>query len=32
MDMHWADKAAERVIKEKGSKSSYVCASGITPS
>ena len=32
MDMHWADKAAERVIKEKGNKSGYVCASGITPS
>src|SRR3989344_6938140 len=29
---HWADVTAERVIKEKGSKKLYVCASGITPS
>ena len=29
---HWADLAAERVIKEKGNKKKYVCAAGITPS
>ena len=29
---HWADVTAEKVIKEKGSKKLYVCASGITPS
>src|SRR3989344_1631673 len=31
-DSFWADLAAERVIKEKGNKSKYTCASGITPS
>ncbi len=29
---HWADVAAERVIKEKGDKLSYTLAAGITPS
>jgi len=29
---HWADLAAENVIKDKGNKKQYVCASGITPS
>jgi lysyl-tRNA synthetase class 1 len=29
---HWADIAAEKIIREKGEKSSYTCASGITPS
>lgn len=29
---HWADLYAERVIREKGPKEQYVCASGITPS
>ncbi len=29
---HWAYSAAERVIKEKGNKKLYVCASGISPS
>ena len=28
----WADELAERIIKEKGDKKEYVCASGITPS
>lgn len=28
----WADQIAERIIKEKGKKKEYVCASGITPS
>ncbi|MFH1787186.1 MAG: lysine--tRNA ligase [archaeon] len=28
----WADQIAERIIKEKGNKKEYVCASGITPS
>lgn len=30
--VHWADFAAERIIREKGDKDSYVVASGITPS
>src|SRR3989338_1694684 len=30
--LHWADQAAERIIKEKGDKASYTVASGITPS
>src|SRR3989338_2794278 len=30
--LHWADQAAERIIKEKGDKASYCIASGITPS
>lgn len=29
---HWADQYAERIIREKGEKDAYVCASGITPS
>jgi lysyl-tRNA synthetase class 1 len=29
---HWADIYAEKVIREKGPKEQYVCASGITPS
>ncbi len=28
----WADAIADKIIKEKGSKKVYVCASGITPS
>ena len=28
----WADAIADRIIKEKGGKSEYVCASGVTPS
>ncbi|MBU3923750.1 MAG: lysine--tRNA ligase [Nanoarchaeota archaeon] len=28
----WADAIADRIIKEKGEKDEYVCASGITPS
>ncbi len=29
---HWADTYAERVIRERGEKKQYTCASGITPS
>ncbi|MBW2979795.1 lysine--tRNA ligase [Candidatus Woesearchaeota archaeon] len=29
---HWADSIAERVIHQRGDKSKYVCASGISPS
>ena len=29
---HWADQMAERIIREKGDKECYTCASGITPS
>ena len=29
---HWADITAEKVIREKGDKPLYTCASGITPS
>jgi lysyl-tRNA synthetase class 1 len=29
---HWADETAERIIREKGEKDQYTCASGITPS
>ena len=29
---HWADAQAARIIKEKGERDSYTCASGITPS
>src|SRR3989338_4136978 len=29
---HWADQAAERVIKEKGNRKEYTIAAGITPS
>jgi len=28
----WADQIADRIIKERGKKKEYVCASGITPS
>ncbi|MDO8556321.1 MAG: lysine--tRNA ligase [Nanoarchaeota archaeon] len=31
-ETHWADRAATRVIEEKGDKTNYVCASGISPS
>ncbi|HSV56433.1 MAG TPA: lysine--tRNA ligase [Magnetospirillaceae bacterium] len=29
---HWADAFADRIIREKGEKDRYTCASGITPS
>ena len=29
---HWADKTAFRIIRQKGDRDSYVCASGISPS
>ncbi|MDR0599725.1 MAG: lysine--tRNA ligase [Treponema sp.] len=29
---HWADETADKVIREKGEKALYTCASGITPS
>jgi lysyl-tRNA synthetase class 1 len=29
---HWADETAERILREKGEKDQYTCASGITPS
>ncbi|MBN2553704.1 MAG: lysine--tRNA ligase [Spirochaetales bacterium] len=29
---HWADNYAEKIIREKGDREVYVCASGITPS
>ncbi|MFW5712580.1 MAG: lysine--tRNA ligase [Spirochaetota bacterium] len=29
---HWADTTAEKIIRQKGEKDTYVCASGITPS
>jgi len=29
---HWADSTAEKIIRQKGDKELYVCASGITPS
>ncbi|UCF96598.1 MAG: lysine--tRNA ligase [Spirochaetaceae bacterium] len=29
---HWADNYAEKIIREKGDKELYVCASGVTPS
>ncbi len=29
---HWADKTAEQIVRRKGEKNEYVCASGITPS
>ena len=28
----WADQIADRIIKEKGDKKQYICASGVTPS
>ena len=30
--MHWADQIARRVVEQKGAKSKYVVAAGITPS
>ncbi len=30
--IHWADINADKIIREKGEKDLYVCASGITPS
>ncbi len=30
--IHWADINADKIIREKGEKEVYVCASGITPS
>ena len=30
--VHWADETALKVIREKGEKEQYTCASGITPS
>ncbi len=30
--LHWADSTAEKIIRERGDKEPYVCASGITPS
>lgn len=32
MAVHWADIYAEKIIREKGEKDVYTCASGITPS
>lgn len=32
MNIHWADQTAEKIIREKGDKDLYTCASGITPS
>jgi lysyl-tRNA synthetase class 1 len=29
---HWADETAAKIVREKGEKASYTCASGITPS
>ena len=29
---HWADIYADKIIREKGDKEVYTCASGITPS
>jgi len=29
---HWADEYAEKIVREKGAKDVYTCASGITPS
>jgi lysyl-tRNA synthetase class 1 len=29
---HWADETAAKIIREKGGKDGYTCASGITPS
>jgi lysyl-tRNA synthetase, class I len=30
--LHWADQTAQKIVREKGDKEVYVCASGITPS
>lgn len=32
LSTHWADICADRIIREKGPKEVYTCASGITPS
>ncbi|MCG8453323.1 MAG: lysine--tRNA ligase [Spirochaetales bacterium] len=32
LSTHWADIAADKIIRERGDKDEYVCASGITPS
>lgn len=32
MSVHWADIVADKIIREKGDKPQYTCASGITPS
>ena len=32
LSTHWADVTADRIIRERGDKDTYVCASGITPS
>lgn len=32
LSTHWADITADRIIRERGEKDVYVCASGITPS
>ncbi|MDR2159957.1 MAG: lysine--tRNA ligase [Treponema sp.] len=31
-EAHWADETAAKIIREKGDKDRYTCASGITPS
>lgn len=31
-ELYWADQIAKKVIKQRGRKSKYVCAAGITPS
>lgn len=31
-NLHWADQTAEKILREKGDKDIYTCASGITPS
>jgi lysyl-tRNA synthetase class 1 len=32
VSLHWADIYADKIIREKGPKETYTCASGITPS
>jgi lysyl-tRNA synthetase class 1 len=32
LSTHWADITADKIIRERGEKDTYVCASGITPS
>jgi len=32
LSSHWADITADKIIRERGDKDTYVCASGITPS
>jgi len=32
MSVHWADINADKIIREKGEKDHYTCASGVTPS